>query len=87
MAGPDGVLRHERGEIVSFVSGSGGWGAVGSAGAADDGAGTGALFARRWNRGDYEKDLCDLHKSILWGGDNQCFMIYVRRVGDGGASG
>ena len=48
---------------------------------------TWALFARRWNRGDYEKDLCDLHKSILRGGDNQCFMIYVRRVGDGGVNG
>ena len=50
------------------------------------GRATWALFARRWNSVDYEKDLCDLHKSVLLGSDNQCFMIYALRVrvGDGG---
>ena len=55
---------------VSFA-GRDGWvrrgvsGHVGIAGGRE----TGALFSRSWNRGDYEKDLCDLHKSILQGGD------------------
>ena len=95
--GREGVLRHERGEIVSFTSWKGTGrhnlrrnvsyrvGRLGSCGERLGGGRRCALIARRWSRGDYEKDLCDLHKSILQGTDNQGFIIYVLWVGNGGA--
>ena len=64
------AARHNLGGNVSFA-GRDGWVRRGVSGHVRIAGGreTGALFSRSWNRGDYEKDLCDLHKSILQGGD------------------